>query len=792
MKFNTSSWTRKQWLFCVVIFFIGIAAIFYLKQINARSADQAREYLPVAHVEGVEYEKDIRPVMAKRCLVCHGCYDAPCQLKLDSYQGILRGGTSKQVYDGKRLTEADPTRLFMDEQTNRGWRQQEFHPVLKEGKEIADATQISVLTGMLELKANHPLPSGKNLPDSFDLSLKRENTCPTNANFDDYAQSNPLGGMPYALPSLPEDEQSLLLNWIANGAQTEAPQALSTQINSHIDTWEAQLNQDDNKSRLIARYLYEHLYLAHIFFEDAGIETTYFSLVRSRTPPGQPIDRIDTRRPFDDPQLDRIYYRFWRDPTTIVAKTHLPYLLNDQRMQKWRSWFFDADFQVTQLPGYAPETASNPFITFEAIPSFLRHQFLLDEAQFTIMNFIKGAVCRGAISLSVIQDHFWVFFVSPDAFKSEDFGHFLAQQDQHLSMPAGSSSQLWSIKDWHHYAEAQQTYLSAKGNYLRDHQQVLEQNKLQLVWNGLSDDASAQPNPNAGLTVFRHYDSATVVKGLIGQAPKTAWIIDYPILERIHYLLVAGFDVFGSVSHQAMTRLYMDFLRMESEMNFAAFLPQSVREQEVKSWYQNAHKDVQAYLNAYFEHDALPPLFDYKTDSPKQELYGALRDHLGDALASNDFSLSSTNLNRHTQESLQSLEQIRGGVASILPENILIHVPDRGVLSIISNHSFTNISSMFDEKDRRQPEADSLSVVNGILGAYPNVILSVNEAKLPTLVKELHAIQTEADYVALLDQYSVRRTDQRFWVISDTIHAWYQQHAPLESGVLDYNRLENR
>ena len=41
-----------------------------------------------------------------------------------------------------------------------------------------------------------------------------------------------------------------------------------------------------------------------------------------------------------------------------------------------------------------------------------------------------------------------------------------------------------------------------------------------------------------------------MVKGLVGQQPKTAWVIDYSLLERIHYLLVAGFDVFGNVAHQ--------------------------------------------------------------------------------------------------------------------------------------------------------------------------------------------------------------------------------------------------
>jgi Fatty acid cis/trans isomerase (CTI) len=37
-----------------------------------------------------------------------------------------------------------------------------------------------------------------------------------------------------------------------------------------------------------------------------------------------------------------------------------------------------------------------------------------------------------------------------------------------------------------------------------------------LLWDG---DGT---NANAALTVFRHFDSATVVKGLVGRAPKSA------------------------------------------------------------------------------------------------------------------------------------------------------------------------------------------------------------------------------------------------------------------------------
>ena len=60
------------------------------------------------------------------------------------------------------------------------------------------------------------------------------------------------------------------------------------------------------------------------------------------------------------------------------------------------------------------ESASNPFRTFAHIPPDSRYRFMLERAQFTIMNFIKGPVCRGQVALNEINDHFWVFFVNPE------------------------------------------------------------------------------------------------------------------------------------------------------------------------------------------------------------------------------------------------------------------------------------------------------------------------------------------------------------------------------------------
>jgi hypothetical protein len=48
------------------------------------------------------------------------------------------------------------------------------------------------------------------------------------------------------------------------------------------------------------------------------------------------------------------------------------------------------------------------------------------------------------------------------------------------------------------------------------------------------------------------------------------------------------------------------------------------------------------------------------------------------------------------------------------------------------------------------------------------------------------------DYSALLDRFGIRRTDDRFWAVSDRVSADYQSAELISHGVLDYSRYENR
>ena len=160
----------------------------------------------------------VKPVLDSRCVVCHGCVDAPCQLKLSSNEGITRGANKELVYNGARLLGAPPTRLIIDAQTTAEWRTKGFHAVLAENaKTPEEQLEQSTLYQLLRLKQLNPQPRFGMLPDSMDIGLDREQVCTTRKKFDKYAKKYPDWGMPYAMPNLSDDEYSTLVQWLSQG-----------------------------------------------------------------------------------------------------------------------------------------------------------------------------------------------------------------------------------------------------------------------------------------------------------------------------------------------------------------------------------------------------------------------------------------------------------------------------------------------------------------------------------------------------------------------------------------------
>ena len=67
--------------------------------------------------QAISFTDRVQPILERRCVFRHGCYDAHCQLKLSSHEGLTYGTTPVKGYDGERISAAAPTRLLIDAKT---------------------------------------------------------------------------------------------------------------------------------------------------------------------------------------------------------------------------------------------------------------------------------------------------------------------------------------------------------------------------------------------------------------------------------------------------------------------------------------------------------------------------------------------------------------------------------------------------------------------------------------------------------------------------------------------------
>lgn len=777
-------------------------------------------------VDKVDYAQ-IRSILEKRCIVCHGCYDAPCQLKLSSYTGVQRGASKQKVYDGERITNVSPTRLFIDAQTTEEWRQKGFYAVLS-----AKRPEDSVLYRILKLKEKHPQPTSGRLPNDDELGLGRKDFCPKASEFDDFASKHPNWGMPYAMPNLPRKEYEQLLAWAKLGAPGELDQLNNPVLSPLAKHYEAFLNQKPLKYQLMARYVYEHLFLGHLHFSDTD-DRTFYQLVRSKTPPGEPVDLIPSVRPYDNPHVKRVYYRLRPVTWAIVQKDHLVYEVGDQTEAKYQRWFITPSYHVKRLPGYDPVSSTNPFKTYAQMPAIGRYRFMLDQAEFIIGGFIKGPVCRGQVALNVIEDRFWVMFFDPENDVISHDTRFLAKQADNLRLPSEEGTETFRmLATYTKYQNRQKLYLEAKKKELL-RTKSRQKHDFSLIWKGDGH------NQNAILTIMRNQDSATVMKGFYGSIPKTAWVLDYPLLERIQYLLVSGYDVFGNIGHQLNTRLYMDFLRMEGENNFMSFLPSDKREMMRDFWYRNTPEeffkdkleatktDISYHANLGIDAIAkvLPEaqgklLSQYKLSVRKdavkvqahllmQDFFQQLFQKFGDSSVLNEDVINRQLDHRpplkhqsngddapmDVMSVMKVLASYHGEGVSAWPDVSFLRIKKKdgtkAYFTLVLDKGYYNVTSLLFDEQNRVKDEDAVTVLSGLHGSYPNMFFDVKQKDLQAFLALAKAVPDQYGLTRWVKTFGVRRTSSKFWSIVDDLHEESKRENLVQFGLFDLNRYRN-
>jgi hypothetical protein len=742
-----------------------------------------------SRAEGVQYLRDVKPIIERNCISCHACFDAPCQLKMTSTEGLERGASKLVVY-GTRLKAVSPTRLFLDAESTAEWRAQGFWSVTED-------RLASLMAKMLELGRKNGLEPNKPWSKKIDHGVLRENTCPKLDEFEKYAKKHPQEGMPFLTTGLTQPEYDTLRTWLDEGGKTETPAPKVTPAErANISIWEEFLNQKGLREQLVSRYIYEHLYIAHLYFE-GGEKDHFFELVRSSTPPGSTIHVVKAVRPNSDPG-ETFYYRIRPLASTVVVKTHITYPLSPAKLERIQALFFQPQWDVSELPAYTSAQAINPFRTFDAIPAQSRYRFLLDDAAYYIRTFIRGPVCRGQIATDVIDDHFFNFFQAPDKDLFVLDQDYARSQYDDLAMPGSKSTnkRLGPTK-----------WLSAEKSYQKRRNQAYAAKIGPTGWDHIWDGDGS--NPAALLTVFRHHDSATVLVGLVGEVPKTAWIMDYPLLERTIYSLVVNFDTFAAAGHGLHTRLYFDLIRAESEANFLRFVPKKDRQRLRKSWYKGLMSGMKLRLVYEKLDEKMSTTIHYSGDNIMEQFTQGMLKQFAQVAGPTDTlnrcsskpcqdaTLTSAS-QQHVEGELQQLANLPARKApfiEFLPDNTFLRISSKGgeefAYALVRNRWHKNVAFLVGESRRYEPKKDTLTITRGPIGSYPNFIFNVPQDEIETFVTECLKVRKQKDFDRIVEAFGIRRTHPEFWDNFHFFTDYMKQHDPIEAGVYDANRYSN-
>src|SRR4051794_27569136 len=100
----------KGWLVLATV-----SGLLFLTNVRTGTVKRQPAETPALPHSSDLYTQKVQPLFDQRCVACHGCYNSPCQLNLQSYDGLGRGASKVNPYDfGKRAKgSVEPTRMWI-------------------------------------------------------------------------------------------------------------------------------------------------------------------------------------------------------------------------------------------------------------------------------------------------------------------------------------------------------------------------------------------------------------------------------------------------------------------------------------------------------------------------------------------------------------------------------------------------------------------------------------------------------------------------------------------------------
>jgi hypothetical protein len=688
----------------------------------------------------------------------------------------------------------EPTFVWNSPNTLADWREMGFFSVIEGGRD-------SIMGKMLALGHANPVKPNERFPDDIKIDqLERENYLPNKYEIDGYAEQYPQEGMPLAVSGLTEEEYAATMSWLENGAPIdyEAPQPSANEL-AQIRKWEDFLNATDKRSRLVARYVFEHLFLVNFLFEDRN-DANSFILVRSKTPTGK--DTVPVYQHLPNGEVDgEFYYRFMLlDLTDCVKNTRLQLLASDEKLDRWKNIFFEEDWSVDQLPGYTDAERFNPLGTFSAIPPKARWKFALDTTWLTSGSIVHGPSCHGNQAVGTVQEHWWILHESPETSLYVNDPEYRAEIDPLVALQHNPDNLLDAFLMQGEYLERRKE--AVKRAFARA-KETNHRARLTDIWRG------EDPDDTPLLTNIRHDDNGYTVEGSFaaGDFPKTVWVLDLPILEHGIYSAYVNYDVFEDTMSQIFaSRQIFGLSRVSSELNFLRFLPRNARRPLFDSWYRGPLADAVTpdLVPRLQPDDDVPTDIKYTTDDPKREFLEKVLDYLGTRVNADD-PINRPQPGDDADRVVTALRSIVEASKQQKPtwRRFKTMVPQSVFLVIERSDQEPAIYTMIHERDYATkgfismalqediPSKAKVMILEGAYTAYPNFVFRIDEDEIEQFASTLIDADTQEKFTAVVERWGIRRSSPDFWPVLNSVTAYVKRTNPRKAGTFDVNRYKN-
>ncbi len=230
-----------------------------------------------------------------------------------------------------------------------------------------------------------------------------------------------------------------------------------------------------------------------------------------------------------------------------------------------------------------------------------------------------------------------------------------------------------------------------------------------------------------------------------------------------------------------------------------------------KQWYRGTDKTeklVQALNELKISHESK---IKFETEDVKKEFFVKLSQHSQKAQRNRGDCINrcrqfpveckTRGLSRQAttvERALQEISDIGGIRTNVFPNVTFMRVKVDGsvendlVYTIVRNNSYLNTTSLTAGKKTRVMPEDTIDIIPGFVGAYPDFFIEVGYKEIHAFVKQYKEIDSYEKYHVLVDKYGIRRSNPGFWQISDWFYKKHQHDNPVYAGLFDLNRYKNR